>query len=664
MKSIKFLETKVIISGRLYSEFVQKFKENIISMYVAPKIIVFTSNKEKFIENNKKYLSNNNLFYQFGGIATTFNEIKKFLKKNDIISQKMKMKKSDDTQLAFERINEIQLTYEYIDSIEKLTLPIFFKSLIDNTSNNNMEEYTNLLYDTYSKDNDKIKILLGSIKSMINIPIEVLSKYYARLYTAESNFYKDINKNLGLNKKEKYLPFIKTLYEGVKLKSLSLASDNILYRGSKISNEEVEKIKTYLNKKIDNLPGSIVFSKSFLSFSKDKGTAEKFLKYKNKNENLSKVLYILEKDDNIGYNLSTHGDIEKISFVPKEREILFFPFSSFEIKEIKEINIGEEKGYEIKLLYLGKYLEEIENNKNIINKEKEIPDSEFKTQLIEFGLIKPERIKNINSKTLYIEYKRYEKEIEEIIINNNIIIGEINIFPDDINKDIQIINSFENHKRIEKLEDKEDDYKYENEKEIKENIEIRINGKKIEFSYLYKFIKEGKYKIEYIFKNYMTKTDFMFCHCTSLTNLNLSKFITQNVTNMSGMFYDCASLINLNLSNFKTQNATNMSEMFSGCKSLINLNLSNFNTQNVTDMSFMFSSCKSLTNLNLSNFNTRNVADMSFMFSSCISLINLNLSNFNTQNVIYMSEMLSGCNSLKKENIITEDNKIKNNLIL
>ena len=225
-------------------------------------------------------------------------------------------------------MDDIQLIFEYIDSIEKLELPLFFKSLIDNVSNNNMEEYTNSLYDTYSKDNDKIKILLGSIKLMINIPIEVLSKYYARLYTAESNFYKDINKNLGLNKKEKYLPFIKILYEGVKLKSLSLASDNILYRGSKISNKEVEKIKTYLNKKIDNLPGSIVFSKSFLSFSKDKDIAEKFLKYKNKNKNLSKVLYILEKDDNIDYNLSTHADIEKISFVPKEKEILFFPFSS------------------------------------------------------------------------------------------------------------------------------------------------------------------------------------------------------------------------------------------------------------------------------------------------------------------------------------------------
>jgi len=101
------------------------------------------------------------------------------------------MKKSDD----------IQLTFEYIDSIEKLTLPIFFKALIDNESIDNMEEYTNLLYNTYSKDNDNLKILLNQIKSMTNIPIEILSKYYARLYIIESNFYKDINKDLGLNKK-------------------------------------------------------------------------------------------------------------------------------------------------------------------------------------------------------------------------------------------------------------------------------------------------------------------------------------------------------------------------------------------------------------------------------------------------------------------------------
>ena len=74
-----------------------------------------------------------------------------------------------------------------------------------------MDEYTNILYNDYSKDNVKLKILLDSIKSMRIIPIEILSKYYARLYTIEPNFYRDINCDLGLNKKEKYLSFIKTL---------------------------------------------------------------------------------------------------------------------------------------------------------------------------------------------------------------------------------------------------------------------------------------------------------------------------------------------------------------------------------------------------------------------------------------------------------------------
>ena len=34
--------------------------------------------------------------------------------------------------------------------------------------------------------------------------------------------------------------------------------------------------------------------------------------------------------------------------------------------------------------------------------------------------------------------------------------------------------------------------------------------------------------------------------------------------------------------------------MFYGCKALTNINLSNFNTQNVTDMYFMFRDCNAL----------------------------------------------------------------------
>jgi len=279
--------------------------------------------------------------------------------------------------------------------------------------------------------------------------------------------------------------------------------------------------------------------------------------------------------------------------------------------------------------------------------------------------------------------------LENKLNKKNIMIGEIIIDKWNVSEDIQIINSFENYKRDLYLEDKDDDweYEYENEKEIKENLEIKIYGKLTEFTYKYKFNKEGIYIIEYSFKNNLTKTCYMFYKCYSLTNLDLSNFNTKKVIDMSYMFYDCNSLKNLNLLNFNTKNATNMSYMFSYCTSLTNLNLSNFNTKKVTNMSYMFYGCTSLTNLNLSNFNTKKVTDMSYMFYVCYSLKNLNLSNFNTQNVtnmnslfnrcysltnldisnfhthkgINISSMFDDCYSLKKENIITKDNRILNN---
>ena len=114
--------------------------------------------------------------------------------------------------------------------------------------------------------------------------------------------------------------------------------------------------------------------------------------------------------------MATHSDMEEIALIRDEKEVLFFPFSSFEVKKIKEINIDKEKGYEIHLLYLGKYLKEIENDKNIILNEIKLPDSEFKKQLTEFGLIKKEKIEIINTKNIYGEYKKLEAEIKENII--------------------------------------------------------------------------------------------------------------------------------------------------------------------------------------------------------------------------------------------------------
>jgi surface protein len=69
----------------------------------------------------------------------------------------------------------------------------------------------------------------------------------------------------------------------------------------------------------------------------------------------------------------------------------------------------------------------------------------------------------------------------------------------------------------------------------------------------------------------------MFSFCSSLINLDLSNFNTQNAYFMEYMFYNCSSLESLNLINFKTDNIPNASHycnnkdfscMFYGCKAL------------------------------------------------------------------------------------------------
>ena len=228
---------------------------------------------------------------------------------------------------------------------------------------------------------------------------------------------------------------------------------------------------------------------------------------------------------------------------------------------------------------------------------------------------------------------------------NNYIIGEFDIKED--NQNIRIINSYEQSNRESSfIEYFKYEKSYENEKEIKENCEIRINDELIPFSYFHKFNKKGKYKIKYTFILNIRKINYIFYECSSLTNINLSNFNTNNVTNMSCMFLGCSSLKDINISKFNTNNVTNMSCMFFGCSSLIELNLSNFNTDKVIDMSCMFSECSSLININLSNFNTDKVIDMSHMFKLCLSLKNINLSKFITNNVTNMEGMFSGCSSL------------------
>ncbi len=96
-----------------------------------------------------------------------------------------------------------------------------------------------------------------------------------------------------------------------------------------------------------------------------------------------------------------------------------------------------------------------------------------------------------------------------------------------------------------------------------------------------------------------------------------------------------------------TSEVTNMNSMFSECSSLRNLDLSRFNTSNVTDMEHMFYYCSNLTSLDISTFNTSKVTRMSFMFMGCTNLQTIYAGiGWSIAAVGYNERMFTDCTSL------------------
>ena len=245
------------------------------------------------------------------------------------------------------------------------------------------------------------------------------------------------------------------------------------------------------------------------------------------------------------------------------------------------------------------------------------------------------------------------------IINSNEIKLKTKIEKDDIGKHIYFLDN--THDKIKVgLKDgrdgnKEDDYITEEHhhdflQELNEsNVELYINDKKYNFRKYFIPDKEGEYNILLKINILMKDCSFMFYGCSNLTNIDLSTFNTENVTNMMGMFAECSNLINLDLSSFNTKNVTDMYYMFYGCKNLNNINLSSFNTQKVIYMHNMFNGCESLKNLDLSSFNTPNLESMYGMFQNCFNLETLDLSSFNTKkNQFDFNNMFTKCTKLQR----------------
>ena len=138
---------------------------------------------------------------------------------------------------------------------------------------------------------------------------------------------------------------------------------------------------------------------------------------------------------------------------------------------------------------------------------------------------------------------------------------------------------------------------------------------------------------------------------SNLSNVNLDDFNTSNVEDMSYMFMGLSNLSSLNIASLDTSNVINMKSMFKNDKSIKNLDLSTFNTSNVEDMNSMFCGTSTLSTLDLSSFNTSKVKDMALMFFGLNAMANIDIHSFDTSSVEDMSWMFAGMKSLSNLNL-------------
>lgn len=598
----------IIMNGRNFEKYINYVLNN--SIYGIPISAIFTRNeselKEQIRDEYKNYL--NDQFYNPLGISVTIEslieKIKKFI--SDYIDQMAKISLGNSSP---PKDYKKCFIFEFIDNDYKLIFPYLYNNILRNSklSDKDIKRTNIYILENYGEE-EKIKNLVVPLLNIENIPPNVIGKFWGRIYTIESPFYKNLNNNLMKLENNHYNEYIQILYKG--LKEFEYKGNDLLYRGTNISNIEVENILNFYKDRKSNdefQPSYLIYSRAFISFSKNKSVSMKFIR---NTPGTKKILFQLKNRNNIK-NLS-NAYLYNISFYQEEHEVLFFPFSAFIIENI----INQNDIYHISLEYLGRYEKRIKTkiktvDKNTINKILTL--SNFSKDTIKLNIL-PKKIENNNEIDIDID-KKETTIINTLIVYNN----EVNF--NNMNNEINCIyNGFENiidlfYNDIGKINP-----------EINENnIDIFVDDCQIRFNCKYVNDKKEEIKVKFKFYKVIENISYLFYNCTALKEVDLSLFNAYKLKDMSYMFSGCSSLESIFLNTFKSTQLQNLSYMCNGCYSLKEMDLSSININEVKNIEGLFNNCVSLNSVKLPIFNSRNVKGVSTIFNGCTSLNNRNI---------------------------------------
>ena len=390
-EDFKFKLFYVIVSGTLSEDFFREYAEKSLKLHILCATIIYCSEKSRKLNEFKPFYLDN--FLNPGKVTDSSYFVIEYIKSvqcsyylnpKELIDEQKEIdaeKKAKVENNNFEENknkNDIEFAAEfsYIKDLGTMAYPIIISKYINCT----LIEKGDI--EIMQKENIKLfpqlkHLFKPSEEKDIFIPYHILAKYYLNIYTQNSNFYVDMNRELRERQFDKYKTYIYLMYNALNKGIFKSYCKSNLYRGGTLSNEEYESLKKKekLKQKGENSETNKIFfySRKFLSFSKAEEVANGFIQTAIFcNYTGVYVRFIVEGAEDDDFFVSNIDINEmKLSNFSDEEEVLFLPLSCFEVISIQDEDFF---GYQIKVIrlnYLNKYKKVIKENFEKILKEED-----------------------------------------------------------------------------------------------------------------------------------------------------------------------------------------------------------------------------------------------------------------------------------------------------
>ena len=373
---INFELVYIIVSGRLFENYIIKLKKIYNILKTIPITMIYTSEKfkneliGKVMINYNPYIINitlNDSFMNPGGICTKPVEIYNFINNfNNMYYNELNNlnQSSFNENISNLNVNSNNFFFEKIESLDNLILPTIYSKLFVK-NNLNDDEINNILNSFLKIDNDKnLKTLISSLIKIEGIPLEIKAKFVFKIFISHSKIFEILNNNFKQSLNSKFSAFIYLMYEGLNKKALNSDFSNDLYKLYFVNKSVFKTIEnkylTYSKNKNFELPFGFIYFKHFIDFDKDKKNVldlKKIYNYYTFEPEYSFVLLEIKKNNN--YNYYTYNLDSKGFTDPKNEKIYFFPFTPLIVEKISYENLGEFKIKKLILNYIDLYDEKI-----------------------------------------------------------------------------------------------------------------------------------------------------------------------------------------------------------------------------------------------------------------------------------------------------------------